>query len=120
MDGGTVIGHAAQQGNGLNADDMAFVGAPGVGADNAGALNLPDGHVWATADPDDPVPDTLAHGNDPTDSDFGANVFQADAPAKEGAWYQGGYNAATHSDYWEPGNPALDGIGEIIAGKPAE
>lgn len=63
--GSTVIGHTAQAGEGVAADEMVFVGSPGVGADSAGQLNIPPEHVWATADPDDIVPDLPPAWNRP-------------------------------------------------------
>ncbi|MGQ0839283.1 alpha/beta hydrolase [Actinokineospora sp.] len=45
--GSTVIGHTARDLH-INADDVVFVGSPGVGVDNAGQLNLPPERVHAT------------------------------------------------------------------------
>jgi hypothetical protein len=114
--GGTTIGRAAQH-HDIPVDDMILVGAPGVDTANAGDLRIAEGHVWATADPNDPVPDTYAHGRDCTDPDFGARVFSSNAQT-EGEPMQGGYNVSSHSLYWEQWNPALNSIGRIIAGNP--
>jgi pimeloyl-ACP methyl ester carboxylesterase len=119
--GSTVIGHAAST-EGLNADELVFVGSPGVGVGNASELNFPADHVYATvADHDiihlsnieDPYD---VHGPDPTSSQFGARVFASD-PGTSGSWYTGGYSGAAHSQYWEKSNPALDSMGRIIAGE---
>ena len=111
--GGTVVGFAARD-DGVAADDLVFVAAPGVGVERAAGLRIPDGQVWATSDPADPVGDTQIFGNDPTDPDFGALRFESDSPTVESAWY----DPATHSDYWEPRNPSLRAMGHIIAGAP--
>jgi hypothetical protein len=119
--GSTVIGHAARD-EGLNADELVFVGSPGVGVGNAGGLNFPTDHIYATVadhdiihmsnieDPHD------VHGPDPAGTQFGAHVF-ASAPGTAGPWYTGGYSGAAHSQYWGTTNPALENMGKIIAGQ---
>jgi len=126
--GSTVIGHTAAT-EGLDVDDVVFVGSPGVGVDNAADLNMPAGHVHATVAEHDmirasnigfevvPGIDTDVHGPDPTGSDFGANVFESD-PGTEGPDYQGGLSSEAHSQYWDHGNRALENMGLIIAGVP--
>ncbi|MPZ85689.1 MAG: alpha/beta hydrolase [Actinophytocola sp.] len=125
--GSTVIGHTAAS-EGLDADDVVFVGSPGVGVDNAADLNLPPGHVHATVAAHDiiqvsnvdldlvPQIDTDVHGPDPAGKDFGASVFESD-PGTEGPRYQGGLSTEAHSQYWDDGNKALRNMGLIIAGK---
>jgi len=126
--GSTVIGHTAAS-EGLDADDVVFVGSPGVGVDNASDLNLPPEHVHATVAEHDmihasnigmdiiPGIDTDVHGPDPTSRDFGANVFESD-PGTEGPDYKGGLSGEAHSQYWDDGNKALKNMGKIIAGEP--
>ncbi|WP_459957642.1 alpha/beta hydrolase [Nocardia sp. IFM 10818] len=124
--GGTVIGTAATGGGSLAADELIFAGSPGVEADEVSELRLDgiaaDGnaaHVFATADPADPIPfaGRLPHGPAPTDPGFGATVFDSagatfdvlllrDIPVDPGA----------HGSYWDGGNPALQTQGEIITG----
>ncbi|SFI95681.1 Alpha/beta hydrolase [Amycolatopsis sacchari] len=134
--GTTLVGHAARDG-GLNADDLAFVASPGVGADNVSQLHL-EGvnqadvgqHVHSTVAAHDMIKVTnvdLApplsgqhfdpHGPDPADPGFGGKVFTSD-PGTEGPWYEGGLSGAAHSEYWNPNNKALDNLGRIIAGRP--
>ena len=125
--GSTVIGHTAAT-EGLDADDVVFVGSPGVGVDNAADLNMPAGHVHATVAEHDmihasnigfeliPGIDTDVHGPAPTGRDFGANVFESD-PGAKGPDYQGGLSSEAHSQYWDHGNKALENMGLIIAGK---
>ncbi|OXM49208.1 alpha/beta hydrolase [Amycolatopsis alba] len=127
--GTTVVGHAARDG-GLAADELVFVASPGVGAHDVSQLHL-DGvdpgetgkHVHATVAEHDMI--NLANveiagydpilGQDPTDADFGGQVFTS-APGTDG-W--GRYSTEAHSEYWEDNNPSLRNIGLIIAGKPA-
>ncbi|MEU5782736.1 alpha/beta hydrolase [Micromonospora lupini] len=130
--GSLVVGVAARE-HGLAADALMFVGSPGVGAAHAAELGVPAGEVWASSAPDDvirlarPV-DELGHrvlrgasplaavlawpernghelwfGHDPADSGFGGRVF----PSGRGG----------HSGYWEPGNPALDGMARVVLGR---
>jgi hypothetical protein len=118
-------------------DNTVFVGSPGVGAEHARDLGLPEGSVWATrADNDiiqhsydhtdlrtpvhplvptnvpNPDPD-LAHGNDPTDADFGGHVFGSDAGTS--MWRD---PQAAHMEYWDPETKSLRNFGRIIAGRP--
>ncbi|GAB3722414.1 hypothetical protein GCM10027598_37140 [Amycolatopsis oliviviridis] len=126
--GTTVVGHAARDG-GLAADELVFVASPGVGAHDVSQLHL-DGvdpgetgkHVHSTVAEHDMI--NLANveiagydpilGQDPTDADFGGQVFTS-APGTDG-W--GGYSTEAHSEYWEDNNPSLNNLGQIIAGKP--
>ena len=119
--GSTVIGHSARD-EGLNADEVVFVGSPGVGVSSAGHLNFPDEHVYATvaehdmihvANTGNPVFDP--HGPDPTSGGFGAHVFASD-PGTAGPG--GIYSGDAHSEYWNDRNVALKNMGYIIAGHP--
>ncbi|MFE3189620.1 alpha/beta hydrolase [Nocardia sp. NPDC059240] len=125
--GSTVIGAAASGANFLDADAVVFVGSPGVGVENVSELRLagiPAGrngaHVFATADPADPVPRVgeYVHGTDPTDREFRATVFTSsgatvDLPVVRTL----PIDVFAHGNYWEPGNPGLRTQGEIIAGR---
>jgi hypothetical protein len=79
--GATTVGYAGM--NGLAADDVAFIGAPGVGASTVDQLSPGAGHVWAgTAEHDPIVQGTsgswfTADGSSvgPYDEEFGANQF---------------------------------------------
>ncbi|MEO3743050.1 alpha/beta hydrolase [Plantactinospora sp. B5E13] len=113
--GSTVIGHTAQQGNGINADALVFVGSPGVDTNSASDLRgVPTSEVWATRAEHDVirrVPDwDIAHGNDPTREDFGGRVFTSDPgdPDNEGK---------THSAYWDEANLARENIALIVTGQ---
>ena len=82
--GSAVAGHAAMHENGLHADDLVFVGSPGVPATHASQLSLhgdsPQVHAFTT--PTDPIvlttgPRGGTHGTDPASKDFGANVWRS-------------------------------------------
>ncbi|MEU7842320.1 alpha/beta hydrolase [Micromonospora sp. NPDC049114] len=130
--GSLVVGIAARE-HGLAADALMFVGSPGVGAEHAVELGVPATEVWASSAPDDVIrlarpvdelgrrallsaaplaavpgwPDRTDHelwfGHDPADSGFGGRVF----PSGRGG----------HTGYWEPGNPALDGMARVVLGR---
>ncbi|MET8232655.1 alpha/beta hydrolase [Micromonospora sp. NPDC005298] len=130
--GSLVVGMAARE-HGLAADALMFVGSPGVGAAHAAELGVPPGQVWASSAPDDVIrlarpvdevgrrvllgaaplaavlgwPDRTGHelwfGHDPADPGFGGRVF----PSGRGG----------HAGYWDPGNPALDGMARVVLGR---
>ena len=131
--GSLVVGSAAAH-PGLEADDVVFVGSPGVGVDSAAELHA--GQVWSTTSASDVIQylpvsprglvgdlavgaaapvlggllafgrpeDDLWFGTNPSDPRFGARVF-ASQP-------DGG-----HLGYWDPGRPALDAITQITVGR---
>ncbi|MEC3954037.1 alpha/beta hydrolase [Nocardia sp. CDC153] len=123
--GSTVIGAAASGANSLAVDAMVFVGSPGVGVGDVSELRLegiPAGrnaaHVFATADPADPVPrfGQFLHGVDPADREFRATVFTSSGPTIDLPVVRGmPVDALAHGNYWEQGNPGLATQGEIIA-----
>jgi hypothetical protein len=130
--GSLVVGMAARE-HGLAADALMFVGSPGVGVAHADELGVPAGQVWASTAPDDVIrlarpvdelgrpallgaaplaavlgwPDRTGHelwfGHDPADAGFGGRVF----PSGRGG----------HAGYWEPDNPALDGMARVVLGR---
>ncbi|MEW2381227.1 alpha/beta hydrolase [Micromonospora sp. NPDC047707] len=131
--GSLVVGSTARD-HGLAADAVVFVGSPGVGVDHARDLGLPPGQVWASTAADDvirlarPADELLRRpllgtspigaavalldgperalwfGRDPSDPSFGGRTFPS-----------GRYG---HTGYWEPGNPALDGMARVVLGRP--
>ncbi|NUR70974.1 MAG: hypothetical protein HOU81_09145 [Hamadaea sp.] len=128
--GALVVGETVRD-LGLRADDLVFLGAPGVGVEHAADLHVDPKTVWAaSADNDivglsapsvrqvlkelvwprymgDPMPD-LWHGHNPADAGFGGHVFEAaDNPNPISA----------HLAYWDRGNPALTNVGRIAAGQ---
>lgn len=126
--GSTVIGVAGSGGRVLAADDVIFVGSPGVEVDRVTELRL-EGvsaaenhrHVFATADPADQVPifGPLAHGISPTERVFGATVFESASGFRlplPPPWNLL-LDPRAHSLYWDLDNPGLATQGEIIAGR---
>ncbi|BCL13970.1 alpha/beta hydrolase [Micromonospora sagamiensis] len=130
--GSLVVGTAARE-HGLAADALVFVGSPGVGVDHAADLRMPPGQVWASTAADDVIglvrppvelagraavgaalpwlagdvvgrpDDDLWFGRDPTDPGFGGRTFPS-----------GRYG---HTGYWDPANPALDGMARVVLGR---
>lgn len=111
--GGVALGLAAGE-DGLAADELAFVAAPGVGAEHASELTLHDGEgvgraggpgsVSGVASRWDPIPWwalTKTFGPDPAGTDFGG-----DARRLEGF--------VGHSDYFDRRSVPLAEIGEAL------
>lgn len=121
--GTVVVGEAASQGRALDADDLVFVGSPGVGGpDSPAELRLTgvapgdmDDHVYATTAARDPIGITEGiHGRSPADPDFGGRVFASDPGSS--------LSGSAHSEYWDIGsdgrmNRSLTGMGMIIVGR---
>ncbi|MGH4019520.1 MAG: alpha/beta hydrolase [Pseudonocardiaceae bacterium] len=131
--GSTVVGHTARD-EGLDADNVIFAGSPGVGVDHARDLGVPAENVWATTAAHDPIqhaydpedvsvpihplvptevanPDPeLVHGNNPTDADFGGQVFASDPGSR---WPP----ASAHTEYWRPNSSSLIKVGNIVTGR---
>ena len=118
--GSLVVGEAART-PGLAADDVVFVGSPGVGVDSADQLKVPE--VWSSTSRTDVIqyaavsPKVLLgpaaafarperdlwFGHNPSDPAFGAHVFASQF-------------AAGHLGYWDRGGVALDAITGIMLG----
>lgn len=109
--GSTAIGYAAM--NGLAADDIAFIGSPGVGASTVDQLSPGAGHVWAGSSEHDPIVQATsgswftADGTSvgPYDEQFGANRFAV--PGEENL-------LGAHSVYYS--NESLDNLANIATG----
>jgi len=113
--GTTTVGYAAKDGH-LPVDNVIFVGSPGVGVDTAGDLHLDGGpqHVWASTAANDVIrltgiDDTMRFGENPANPGFGGRTFtSADGSLSP---------VATHSEYWDQGNPSRRNIALIVTGK---
>lgn len=116
--GSTVVGHAARE-HGLAADDLVFVGSPGVGTDTVVGLGHDPDRVWSSHIGNDPIQygyhpgdlllggTDLIHGRNPSDPEFGAETFGA----QEGSV---GFDA--HSEYWVPQSESWRNLGRIAVG----
>lgn len=138
--GSLVAGRAAASGD-LDADELVLVGSPGAGTrDDVADLRMDPRHVWATVAANDPINHVpgppgvgtsdpfppsrqLAHGADPTDPSFGAQVFPS-APGTLGGRADDPVTpedestpAAAHGQYWDAGSPSLEAIGRISVGR---
>lgn len=82
--GSVVAGQAAQQGEGLAADNLVLVGSPGTGAEHVSELHfdVPDVDVFAVTNYGDPIAYGVAHGEDPADPEFGAQPLPGLSPRR--------------------------------------
>jgi len=92
--GSYILGRALS--HGARVDDAIFIGSPGVGVNHASDLGVDPQHVWDGQTGDDPIlyvakrftPDPLT-GNNPEDSDFGAQHFSVDGSHGHSEYFQG-------------------------------
>lgn len=114
--GSTVVGHTAMSEEGLDADDLVFVGSPGVGAEHVTELGFAPENVHASTALNDgisPVISGLApFGLSPNDPSFGATEFES----AEGSRGWPPPLGPAHSEYFDPETPSLEYMGEVIAG----
>ncbi|RNL82539.1 alpha/beta hydrolase [Halostreptopolyspora alba] len=103
-------------GSGLDADDLVFVGSPGVGADHVSELNFPGDRVHASTADNDGIDDWSqgVHGQDPSTEQFGASGFES-APGSEVELTEMPFGDA-HGEYFEEASPSAIRMGKIIAG----
>jgi pimeloyl-ACP methyl ester carboxylesterase len=128
--GSTTVGHGAHD-NGVPADDLVFVGSPGVGGDtdHATELGLDSAHVWAGANSRDPVAHLGNHGwwhlesalggaglgDDPAEEAFGARRFEAESATRAA---NDGFGALEdHSKYFDHDTESLYNIGHVVNGR---
>jgi Alpha/beta hydrolase len=137
--GSLVVGEAVTRDLGQLADDVIFVGSPGVGVNNVQGLHMNGEHVWAghaawdevpdlppLGDPRLPEwlniagmpatemigmadPDATHFGIDPSTGPFGARDFQA-APGPALPPLK------AHSSYWNPDSVSLYNMARIVDG----
>ncbi|ATE57693.1 alpha/beta hydrolase [Actinosynnema pretiosum] len=111
--GSTTVGYAGM--NGLKADDIAFVGSPGVGASNVNQLSVGPGHVYAGATEHDPVVQGTSStwftedgsSTGPYDKDFGARVFGTS---------ESGNLIDAHVQYYDRGSESVQNLARIANG----
>jgi hypothetical protein len=120
--GSTTVGYAARDAGGLAANDLIFVGSPGVGVNSAADLHIQGdaGNVWGSTAKNDvihvtSVPgmlDVKRFGEDPSGAGFGGRTFTT----ADGNW--GPIDSVTtHSAYWDPHNPSRENIAFIVTGQ---
>ena len=116
--GTTTVGYAARDGH-LAVDDVIFVGSPGVGVNSASDLHIDGGagNVWASTAANDVIrltgiDDNMRFGENPAGEGFGGRVFTS----ADGSFSP----VATHSEYWDQGNPSRSNIALIVTGQTSE
>ncbi|MEW9527739.1 alpha/beta hydrolase [Microbispora sp. NPDC049125] len=105
--GSLVAGKAAVMRPGRLADDLVFVGSPGVGVEHASELGVGPGHVWVGEAGNDPVAYLGRFAADPGDAAFGARRF----------FVQRALITEAHSSYWLPQSASLRNLGRIVNGQ---
>lgn len=114
--GSTVVGETARDYD-VHADDVAFLGSPGVGVDQADQLGVPPEHVWSGTSESDMIEygvtakpwewfwegDYHIHGHDPSDPSFGARTLPTDP-------------TGSHTEYWNK-KTSLDGMARLTVGQ---
>lgn len=116
--GSTLVGGAATGGGHLAAENVIAVGSPGMLTSHASDLNLEaNANVYSITARNDIIHAAtgMTLGADPFATDFGATRLDA-SPGP--TWGPGLPSVPAHSSYWDPGNPALENMGAIIAGRP--
>lgn len=116
--GSLVVGESALASK-LPVDEIVLVGSPGVGAQQAGQLNIDPSRVWTATAPEDPVARLEWFGVAPTDAGFGANQFTVDATGGSGLFGQHGeyFDDPSHNANHDTGGSSLANIGHIITGQ---
>ncbi|MFD9706409.1 alpha/beta hydrolase [Lentzea sp. NPDC059081] len=112
--GSTVVGYSAMD-NGLKADDLVFVGSPGVGASNVDQLSAGAGHVYVGGKEHDPVIQATSgdwftkdgSSTGPYDASFGAKTFGTSGEDWIGH---------AHSSYYDKDSESLRNIAQIANG----
>ncbi len=122
--GSLVVGEAAVRAPGKLADDLAFVGSPGVGVNKAADLGVPASHVFAGAAANDPVPDlppadpadwlngsSYSHfGINPASPQFGGQDIYVDP----GRMVTPLDPIGAHSQYWDRNSASLKNLARIV------
>jgi uncharacterized protein YukE len=108
--GSTTVGAAATT-RWLEADDLVFLGSPGVLASGVEQLGRSGAHVFVGEANFDGVGDLAVFGADPATASFGATRFRADP---DGSWLRRVWG--DHSRYFDPGSESLRNLARIVAG----
>jgi hypothetical protein len=121
--GSLVVGITAKNASASFADDIVFIGSPGVGVDHAKDLGLSPDHVWSGRSKLDPVPDlppvnpmrwpdshSGRFGNDPTSPEFGGHPFEVQDGDPADALHD-------HSIYWDRNSISLRNMAHVVNGQ---
>lgn len=109
----TVVGHSygslvtgmSRLDEGLEADEIVFVGSPGVAAGSARELGHGgDVNVWSGAARNDVIAGSGWHGPNPHGPLFGADRFHTG-------------DISGHSSYFREGSLSLENLGRIVSGR---
>ncbi|MDI2031683.1 alpha/beta hydrolase [Saccharopolyspora sp. TS4A08] len=115
--GTTEVGYAARD-HGIHADNIVFLGSPGVGVDHASELGVDPNRVWSgTANLDvidyaTPSPNPADYGRLETTDDhwFGRNPSDPSFGGQELPVHDWSY----HGDYWTY-DESVDGMARVVA-----
>ena len=143
--GSTTMGHALSD-HDVDVDEAIAIGSPGLGAnaENAGDLDVPDGHFFVGRNSDDPVADLgdkgwvnkgtafgAGLGNDPAEDDFGGRRFEAEDVGRGGppdGWvdltpgvpdtliWEHSNSLDMHTSYYDPNTESLWNMSQIVTG----
>ncbi len=101
---GSLVTGLARLDEGLVADEIAFIGSPGVGAGSAEELGHgTDTNIWVGAARNDVISGSGWHGPNPHGALFGADRFHTG-------------DISGHSSYFREGSLSLDNLARIVAG----
>jgi hypothetical protein len=140
--GSLAVAEAAIRATGKLANDVIFVGSPGVGVNNVSGLDISGQHVWAGHALWDEVPDLPPLGDprlpiptwlnlaawpvteplgllDPNASHFGTDPASGPFGARDFQVAPGPLwpLLKAHSDYWLPGSTSLQNMAHIVDGQ---
>ncbi len=104
---GSLVTGKSMEHEGLQVDDVAFIGSPGVGAGSVDELTDGSTHIFAGVANSDFVGGSGWHGPPPTAESFGATEFHTG-------------DISGHSSYFNEGSESLSNLGLIVAGHPDE
>lgn len=109
--GAVVTGLALQHTD--SADAAVFLGAPGIGTDDVGALRIPEGSAYLVEADCDPVADAGTFGGDPSFLDGLVRLPSGPAIAPDGALLD---ETIGHSAYLRPGTSSAHEVSGVVAG----
>ncbi|QUH05718.1 hypothetical protein HUO13_02020 [Saccharopolyspora erythraea] len=101
--GSTEVGYAARD-HGLHANNIVFIGSPGVGVDHASELGVPPDHVWSGTSGMDIIDYATPS---PNPADYGPGDSNEPPMPWDGPSNPGG----DHDDHWFGMNPSDPGFG---------